>query len=532
VYAPDEPHAASTLTRHDVVVIVAALRSGQLSEPMRTRLCALLARRPQIGPRTSPALSAADATALRRAHKVLAHLRAIVRHANEAERLCTIPAAERDAGSKPQPMQLPRPFLCKPVGDVINLPQPEGRSRSVILGNTMPPKARGATARSWPTTSPGSSPAPTSRARADPTPASRPERAQHPAVAGHHHPATTRPGRPRIARRELHDAPVQTPRPDQLPVVEAPAHQRTIRAPADEHLAAVEQTGPARRDVRAIVAAAPPAAQLGVGGWARRLHVWLPPVPPVEDLQAVRTFPDARLADGGYGLRFTPDLRHLVCRDPGAPPWAFDLVDGTTQTGDAAQRLQAGALGLDGFGDTVIWLDGEPTADTFGVRWRDQFWASLGRRIGEFELRPSYFEDSQGREHRTNQLPAFEVFLVGESGEQFERSRRSVVRVPTPAPFHDAGLLLRGQLAWTQSQPRDLACNRSDCQHAARRCWRFQGEPSIELWHLPSGDLLWRAESCRQLIVLAHLDRAISFHADPAAPDERRLVRIWALAQD
>lgn len=280
----------------------------------------------------------------------------------------------------------------------------------------------------------------------------------------------------------------------------------------------------AGRDLAAVLD-----TQLGVGGWARRMQLWMPPVPPVEDLQEMRAFADRKLADGGFGIRFTSDLRHLVGRDPAAEPWAFDIVTGAMLGGDAAQALREGALGQEGSGDSVIWLEAAPDEHTFSHRWRNDFWASMGRRIGEFELRPACYRDDKGREHLTNQLQAFEVFLVGDMGADFERNKRSIVRVPTPKQFHDAGLLLRGQLAWTLSQARQQNCNRERCTHSGMHCWNFDGEPSIELWHLPSGDLLWQASDCRQLIVLAHLDRAISFHRDPQAPDDRRTVRIWWL---
>jgi len=121
------------------------------------------------------------------------------------------------------------------------------------------------------------------------------------------------------------------------------------------------------------------------------------------------------------------------------------------------------------------------------------------------------------------------VWVVGPRGSDGKQARRTIAEVPTPTQFHDAGLLLQGQLAWTLSQARTLRCGRDSCNHDQAACWNWQGEPSVELWHLPSGDLVWRAADCRQLVVLAHLDRAITLHRDPAAPDDRRVVRVWAV---
>jgi hypothetical protein len=277
------------------------------------------------------------------------------------------------------------------------------------------------------------------------------------------------------------------------------------------------------RDVAAVLD-----SQIGPGGWARRLFTLMPPVPPVERLEEVASFPATRSAEGRFDVRFTPDLAYVVGLDADGAPWVYGVAEGNRIVGAEAAALAANTIGVEGFGDAVTWLQAPPDESTFGLR-RGVFWRSEHRAVGNLELEPKYYRDERGIVHWNNQLQAFEIVLTGPAGADGKPQQRIVATVSTPLPFHDAGLLLQGQLAWTLSHPRTLRCERQNCTHGTESCWTWQGEPSIELWHLPSGDRLWRAAGCRQLVVLAHLDRAISFHHDPTDPHDKCSVRVWAL---
>lgn len=151
------------------------------------------------------------------------------------------------------------------------------------------------------------------------------------------------------------------------------------------------------------------------------------------------------------------------------------------------------------------------------------------RRGGAFEFRPVYYRDARGIEHYSNQLQELEVVVEEPRGRDDRPTWWPVVRVPMPQPFHDGGLLASGQIARTLSQPRELRCTRGNCTHARVGCWDRRGEPSIELWHLPSGDRLWQATACTQVVILARLGRLISFHPDAAQPADRKSVRVWGI---
>ncbi|MBZ0151499.1 MAG: hypothetical protein K8J09_08205 [Planctomycetes bacterium] len=272
-------------------------------------------------------------------------------------------------------------------------------------------------------------------------------------------------------------------------------------------------------------------SQVGEGGWARRLFTLMPPVPALEELVEVLTFEGKRCEDGTTSPWFSADLRHLIVRDPPREARVVDLVSGATVTGAEAQRITAAATGIRGLGDAVTWLDTAPTADSLGVRWSNDFWASIQRQIGAFAFRPVYYRDERGIEHFSNQLQEFEVVVEAPRGRDDRPTWRPVVRVAVPHPFHDGGLLASGQVAWTLSQARTLRCSRNNCTHSGIACWDWRGEPSIELWHLPSGDRIWQATSCKQVVILAHLGRVISFHPDPKQPDDRHVVRIWGIPE-
>lgn len=287
-------------------------------------------------------------------------------------------------------------------------------------------------------------------------------------------------------------------------------------------------------DPSELAAAADPArdpapvleAQVGRGGWARRLHALMPRLPPFEDLVEVQRF-ECRV--GANELWSGADLRHVVVREPDGEHRVFDLGTYAVITGGEAERIAAGGTSIFGLGDAVTWADASTNASSFDVRWTNEFWASIQRRIGEFEFRPVYFRDERGVEHQSNQLLEFEVVVDGPRDANHRPTQLPVVRVPVPQPIHDGGLLARGQLAWTLSQARQLQCSRSNCTHSRVGCWDWSGEPSIELWHLPSGDLLWRAESCRQLVILEHIGRVLSVHEDRSKDPIRRTIRVWGI---
>lgn len=129
----------TTLSFGDVVAINAALRAGKLSKVTGLRLRRLLAAQPPLAAKRGPGLPPADVRALQRAHALLAHLRAIVRHADEVEGLRTV---LRSCSWVRGPLPLPGVIVNKWQNkDLVVVRRPDGQQRSVELGAHGSPEA-------------------------------------------------------------------------------------------------------------------------------------------------------------------------------------------------------------------------------------------------------------------------------------------------------------------------------------------------------------------------------------------------------